>query len=258
LKNAVGIVADFVKSVFTGAMNGIKAAIDFVSGPLRALGDVVFGALKAAADALQKGISAAFDLIKSAITTAAGAIKSIIDGIANVFNGLLNTARTIFNSIKGVFDSLWNGIVSSGRQLMTFLGGIFKPLSDAINNAVNIAKDIWNGFVRFWNGFEIRIPAVSVGDFQITPALVFGLPDLPHLARGGFIPASTFAVVGEEGPEVVALPAGSRVFSNEQVTGGMLGAPMIGNQNIYGVQPDEVERQTARALRRMSLEWSLL
>lgn len=257
LKNAVGIVADFVRTVFTAAMNGIKGAIDFVAVPIRNLADTVFGHLKNAADLLQRGIAAAWDLIRRGIDSAVNLIKVPIQGLQNIFQGLLDTASRIFGDIKRVFDQLVNGVQAAGRQLMTFLGDLFRPLSDSINKAIGIAKDIWNGFVRFWNGFELKIPAIKVGDFQITPSMVFGLPDLPHLAKGGYVPMASLAVVGERGPEIVALPGGSSVYPHGRMPGPGATGPAVGTQNIYGLQPDEVERQTIRAMRRMALEWSL-
>jgi hypothetical protein len=171
-----------------------------------------------------------------------------------------DTISDIVGAIKGFFDDFIRAASDLATKVANFLGDMFKPLVEGIQNAVGLAKDIWNGFVRFWNGFELVIPAIAVGDFQITPRLVFGLPDLPMLAKGvrGF--AGGLAIVGEEGPEVVRLPRGSDVFSAAQsaamMRGGM-GRTAVGTMNVYGLSEYEVEQAVIRADRRLALEWNL-
>jgi len=248
--DAVKFVAPFVQRLFQ-IMGDVIAA---VTGAISKVFEAMVGAIRTGVD-IVKGI---LDVLSRAFDAVGKFIGGVLDGISRVFDGVVGVIRGAVDSILGVFGGLWDGIQATGRQLMDFLGGLFKPLSDAINSAVGLAKDIWNGFVRFWNGFELRIPAIKVADFQITPELVFGLPKLPTLAAGGTAWADMTALVGERGPELVRLPAGARVESAARTRnllgGGIGGAPLIGQQVINGIAPDEVETQTRRAIRRATLE----
>lgn len=172
--------------------------------------------------------------IKRGLDTLAGFFRSIWEGI-------LSTVRGVINSIVGVFNSLWSGIQRIGASISSFLGDLFKPLSDGFNAAVNLVKRGWNTFAGFWNGIGIDIPEVRVpnpfGGEVVLGGGRFELPRLPMLARGGIVTRPTIAGLGERGPEAV-VPLGR----------GALGGTIIVNINGPVGDPVEAGRQIADVL----------
>jgi phage-related protein len=182
---------------------GIDVAIGLIKGIIDRVLKPVFDGLIVIAQVMQKGVQAAWDLLKSGIDAVAKFVKIVVDVIADSFKWVQTQIGNVINGITGFFGNLIRAAQDLARKVAEFLGNMFQPLVDGINKAVGLAKDIWNGFVRFWNGFQIVIPAIAIGDFQITPKLVIGLPKLPHLAAGGIVTGPTLALIGEAGPEAV-------------------------------------------------------
>lgn len=91
-----------------------------------------------------------------------------------------------------------------------------------------------------------------------------------HNAAGGYLGANQVSWVGEQGPELDVFANNGYILTHQEALaiaagkygpssqgGGTGGGPLIGQQIINGIQPDDVERQTRRALRRRDLEMSL-
>lgn len=214
----------------------------------------------------------------------------LLDSKNGIFPKLVAFILGIPGKIAGVGldigTSIFNGIVEGLKDLGRKLGGIG---GSAINALVGSMVDGLNELIRQWNG--LAIPAISIdipgfslpnplgGEIKVWDAQNFRLwdrvelPDLAHIQKNfdpralaagttGF--AGGLARLGEVGPEIAYLPRGAGVLPAAQTrdllarlgAGGGSGGPVV-NQTIYGLQPDDVERQTRRALRRQALEWSL-
>lgn len=119
-----------------------------------------------------------WDWIKSAFQVTVG-------GIGDYFTGLWNTISTVAGWISGVVNSMFDGLGAAARW------------------AVNAAITPLNGLI---DGLNWTIDGLNyVNPFSPIPHV----PNVAYLARGGV--ASGLAMVGENGPELVDLPAGSRV-----------------------------------------------
>jgi phage-related protein len=252
----VGAAWDLMKGAIDTVVNIIKGFIDNILKP-------AFDGLVGAANILKDGVITAWELIQGGIDAVVGVIDGIVDGLVETFDWMKTQVDNIVNGITGFFNDLINSAQDLWNKLTGWFSSLFTPLLENIQHVVNVAKDIWNGFVRFWNGFEIRIPAIKIGDFQITPELVFGLPDLPMLARGTNFFKGGLALVGERGPELAYLPTGTRVTPADKTRrmldeerGHRVGLPPI-VQHIYGVQPGDVTRETQRAFRYQAMRWQM-
>lgn len=96
------------------------------------------------------------------------------DAVKAAWEAVKNFFREWFNTITGWFKTAWD-----------WISGIIKAIGKAIK----------------WVGGE-----VSTGFSEAGGAV-------PQFASGGVMPYTGMALVGEKGPELVRLPAGSRVFN---------------------------------------------
>lgn len=233
----VGHVAGFVKT----AVEAIAAVIKWVAPIIRWLAETIFPILGTAAGILLKAIEFVFGSIGKIWNAALDIGKAVVDGLSAAWNGLV-----------GVFKTVWDGITGIVKGGANFLIGIVNGIIKAINSIqVHIGKI----------GLDTPAGFVGVGPFDWNG---LNIPELKYLAKGTPWFEGGWAVLGEHGPELARLPKGTQVtpaIPTEEILkgggGGQGGAPMIGQQNIYGVQPGDVERETRRAFRRQALDWAL-
>ena len=165
--------------------------------------------------------------------------NGIVSGIANILLNTLNNIASFWNSIwTGIvsfFTGLWNNVVS-------FVGGVMGGIRGAIDNALNFISSAWhgmwggmvdffgtvfggivgiakapingvislvNGAIRALNNFKVTVPDWVPGIGGST--FGFSIPTIPMLALGGTITSTGYAIVGENGPEVLKLPKGAQV-----------------------------------------------
>jgi hypothetical protein len=193
--------------------------------------------------------------------------------------GILDTLGKVFGTIFGVIGTVVKTQVDIILGVLKVLGDAFGVVMDVLGELGKIADNIWKGitsgikgavngvigvinmFIRAINDIQIHIPAFEtpvgkVGGFDWNG---LNLGTIPKLAMGTGFHAGGLAIIGENGPELARLPKGTEVIGHSKAAGmmGASGQPLIGTQVIHGVMPDEVERQTTRAIRRAALGWKL-
>ena len=125
-------------------------------------------------------------------------VKFVVDTIINIFKFLQTFFKSAINVISGVLKGDWgrvmDGFKSLGQGAVNFVSSAFGNLKKVIGDvvggigtAVSKAKDLGNAI-------KDKIPGFAVGT--------------SHFSGG-------MAMVGERGPELVNLPAGSKVTRNE-------------------------------------------
>jgi hypothetical protein len=217
LDTVVAVVRDnwpTISSIAQQVGNAIKIAVDVVSAVIQAvapvirwLAETIFPILGAAAGFLLKAIDTAFKAIGVIWDAILQAGKATVDGLSAAFNGLVGVFHFIGDAIGAVF-----------RTAMNFLIGIVNAVIGAVNSIqVHIGRiglDTPAGFVGVgpfdWNGLQ--------------------LPNLRYLQSGTPFFAGGLAMLGEKGPELAELPAGTRVH-NAQDTAAILGRS--GGQRVY-------------------------
>jgi len=115
----------------------------------------------------------------------------------------------IWNILKGVFDILagiWKGDLGRiGKGLESILLGVLQVVSAGFAIAFGVLFSILYGI---WAGV-----LQAIADFGRYLAKIW------PFASGGVVQGGTSQLVGEKGPELVKLPAGSRVISNANSRG---------------------------------------
>lgn len=120
-------------------------------------------------------------------------------------------------------------VQSLPEKIANAAGGMFNGITNAFLTAIN-----W--IIRTWNGLKLEIPQVEIfgqtfGPFSFdTP----DLPEIPYLADGGRARAPGFAVVGDQGAEILKLGAGDTVFPLDRVSRELEGRRGRGDGRLFG------------------------
>lgn len=168
------------------------------------------------------------------------AIKRIFSGVgtwfSNAFSGAWNGIKNAFSGVGKFFSGVWDGITSVFSHVTDWFRDKFSEAWQAVKNvfsaggeifsgiAENIAgifKDVVNSLIDGIN-WVIAQPFNAINDaldglrgleimdwepFSWLPTI--GVPEIPHLAKGGLATAPTLAMVGDNknaatDPEVIA------------------------------------------------------
>ncbi|HEX7930929.1 MAG TPA: hypothetical protein VF470_08515 [Sphingomicrobium sp.] len=187
--------------VHDGIMNAVAAIILFHVQLIAR-----FMAAKAEADRIIGNlISSVVSFFASLPGRVWGIVSSFVGGIISQFislevRGLIIIASFIggmIARIQGAIGQAGAAAASIGAAILGALGSLGGRLAslvrDAISNMIaairNMAGNVAGAFAGLFSGIH-----------------------LPHFAAGGDVNSSGLAVVGEHGPEVVALPAGAHVY----------------------------------------------
>jgi hypothetical protein len=141
-----------------------------------------------------------------AIANVAKVVIPILLEIAKVVFPILATAGGIlFKALDIAFKGIGGAFEVLGNVFDTVSGFI----KDTIEGVVGFVKGAWNAFASVWNGIQISVPSVDIPFVGVVGGFSIGLPDLPHLAKGGIVTRPTLALIGESGPEAVIPLRGS-------------------------------------------------
>jgi hypothetical protein len=267
VKGIISLELAAIKGIFENIWNGIKG---FLSG----IWDGIKGAASSAWEGIKSDISGKFEATKSSVSSIADGIKSTLSGKWDEIKGNASTGwAAVSSSAQSAFQSITGavaGVVNSVQQTLfgawdTIKGnaaaawqGIANSISDAFGSVVGSIRGIVNQVVDYVNGLV---------DAYNELADTLGLSKLGHIghvAGGAQSFGGGLAIVGELGPELVALPGGSRVFSAAE-TRSLASAASGGSQtttiNIDArgtTDPRGVEDAVRRALRAAGIKGDIL
>lgn len=202
---AIGaIIAAVVAGIILVVQNW-GAIVDWLAGVWRGFSDWFMGLI----NGIGKWFSDVWGGIGAFFT---GLWRGIVDGTMSLVSGFVNSLVSKFNQVR-------DGVMGAFNFIKDGVGGVFRGIMNTIiswlNNGIGAIQNFINGFLSGinWVAEQLHLPA---------PVGMVSLPRVPYLASGVDYFAGGLAVVGERGPELVALPQGTRVFPNNE-TGKMLG-----------------------------------
>lgn len=132
------------------------------------------------ADALAEGVVIAIDAVMPYLDWFIAQLSEVINFLVNVFQGNWSAA---WDNIVAYFSRLWDGLV-----------GIVKA-------PINGIIDVLNWFTSKLNGISFTLPDIAIlGEYRGL-TIGFDIPEIPHLAVGGFTTGPSLA--GEAGTEAV-------------------------------------------------------
>jgi hypothetical protein len=192
--------------------DGAVAAFNFVLAHWKLIVSLLFGPM----GAFVVFVVSHFNQIKSAASSVFNGVKSIIGSVAGAISSAWNTAfGTIRSAIQSALNVL-NTFINAAKTVASLPSKVFGVIGGGASSAVNTAKDFLGSFI-------------------------------PH-AEGGYIGSPQMALVGERGPEVVALPGGSTVIPNHQLGGGRIVVPVYLDRRQIALAMGDytADRQAAR------------
>lgn len=185
----------------------IGNALAAILGVIQTVLAVITGDWSAAWDGIRAVVRAVWSQIRNVVGTAIRAMKELI---RTVLHAIGETWGNVWDNLKGAVGAAWDGIVSAAKAGLNALITVLNALIRAINTTAEAMANI------------------SAGPF----AGVVNVPDIPPipgLAHGGRVARRGLAIVGERGPELLALPGGADVVPLGGV-GAAVAAPVV---NVY-------------------------
>ena len=210
-ENVTSIIADAV----TVVGNIITAIAPVISGILQGVGSIV--------EAVFPAIASVMSMVGEKIV----AVYTMLGSHSQLFQGIVETMGPI---ISGVISGL--GVV---------IGGAFDVIIAAVDLCLSafekafpaieaVVKSVWNVIEPIINGIGKGISAVAGAVKNVAGFIGGGKGDVGANATGTSYWRGGYTTVGEHGPELINLPAGSKVHSNSD-TQKMLGGKAV-NINV--------------------------
>ncbi|MDO4888164.1 MAG: tape measure protein [Actinomycetaceae bacterium] len=236
VKGPLSLSFEALKLGVSLAWNVIKAAATvawaILSTIFTTMANIIRTVVVTAWEFLRGIISTAWDVIKTAATTAWGILSSVFSSIVNViggvvtgaFNTLKTVVTTVWNAIKTTITTIWNAIVSVLSTVASKVHDLFvKPFqnaADSISKAWSKIKE-WMATPVNWviehvinNGVIAFINSI-LGALGLNKSKIGKVGKIKGYARGGRA-GRGWAIVGEEGPELVNFTNPGRVYTAAQ------------------------------------------
>jgi hypothetical protein len=223
---------DTMKNYIDTVLNVIRDVINIVMA-------VLHGDWQAAWDGIKQLVTDVWDGIKTQIDATLELIKGIFSGFPSYILGLVGSWASAGASLAG---ALVGAIKDAIGGLAGAIGGFVGDVETAFTNLI---KGGWNAMVQ-WADDNLKI-SVGGGSFMghSLPKFSFD-PDFSifKMAQGGLTPRPGLAWVGEEGPELMALPGGTRIYSNAESKKMGSGGTII-NVGVVNARSEDEARSAA-------------
>ena len=279
LMKAVGLLG----VAFTGLKVFLTAtlvpAITAIAAPFLPVIAIV-AAVVAGAVAAFHSIKEGIDEFKASLDQGDSLLEAIIKGVTKALATLVTLPITLVKNFAAYLAEKL-GFKGIAKKLKEFsfvdivtegLRNIFKVIKDTIFSAVegikNLGKKGFSFIKSLFGGGEESSTQVSstTNDADYQPGGIFyderekqtkvsSGSKSKKLKTGGFLPAGKFALVGEEGPELVMTKGPSQVFSEQRtdalgaaaLNNMMSGGGMGGGGNVV-IAPNQVQNNTRQTV----------
>ncbi|MCJ7510693.1 MAG: hypothetical protein MUP14_07400, partial [Dehalococcoidia bacterium] len=213
---------DTMKNYIDTALNVIRDVINIVMALLK-------GDWQAAWDGVKQLVSDVWDGIKTQIDISIALILGVLSGFPALavdalgdLLGLLvqkglDLIQGLLNGIVWLFEMEVKAYLRIGQKVLDAVGDLGSLLYD---KGKSLIQGLWDGIKALWGEVEGWV-SDAVGDLIPSAGDVLGKFNPLNWAEGGVIPGAAggglfngLSGVGEKGPELMALPGGTRIYSN--------------------------------------------
>jgi phage-related protein len=203
------------RAIVQGAFDGVKAAAGAVVGFFTDKVPAAFDAVKNAAQSALGWVKNHWPLLLGILTGPFGlAVVEIATHWDDIVNGVKSMIHRVTN-LAGNFGDAGRALIHAFVDGMKNAGGIISGIAGNVWDAV---KSLLNGAISKINSaldFTIHLPG---------PDIHVNAGKIPHFATGTNFYPGGIGLVGENGPELVALPRGSQITPARQTAAMMRAA----------------------------------
>lgn len=218
ISSAIPPLAD----IFAGLSSVVAAVMPVISDIIQDVGGMVsrvFGEMGSETGILQKIFASAGPAIASVLSTAWDVIGPIADLAIEVCGLVADAIGWAFPYVQGVIESVWSVI-----------GPVFSAIGDGIGFVASAVKDL-----RGAGGSPVE------GGSGGSPPPIAANATGTSFFRGGW------TTVGEHGPELLNLPAGSKVMTNSETR-------QAGGQRSFQINIEHMEVRSDSDIERVADE----
>ncbi len=235
--NGIGMVVEGISAMFNGVYNILMGILDWdweqfkkgIGQLFSGIMGVLLGVLVATLGTIWTGITTFVgSLFTDGFNELGGGIKGVIAGVGNVIKGVAGVVGAIA-MVVGIIALLVGATFAAPALIVAGIALAIYIAMDYIVAGLMMIVDGISTVIQWVKDFDIKasiIDPLVVGISNAIGDILDAIPSpsdavnsitskIPFLATGGLVQQSGIAIVGEKGPELVTLPAGSRVHSNK-------------------------------------------
>ena len=244
VKGGIDTVWNALKGIASGVWNSVKGSFDKMKGGVKAVGKgfetvrdfirKVWNVVKGIVSGVWKSVSGTFGKMKGGVKAVGTAFTKAKETVDNIWNKVKGIASGVWTSVKGSFDKMKSGVKAVGKT--------FETVKNTIRRVWNTIKGITARPINFVidtvynNGIRRVVGAVGKLIGMKAPGRI---QKIKGYAKGGRAPKG-WAVVGEEGPELVNFSQPGRVYTAEETQAMFAGkeqAPVDALDFLVGPKP---------------------
>ena len=132
-------------------------------------------------------------------------VTPIFDGIASVINWIWSDViQPVFNWVMELFEKVGTTTEDIFGRVGTFMKETFENMVNVVRVPLNKIIGFINKVIDALNTIKVKIPDfVPIWGGKNFSLNIPRVPEIPLMAKGGYVDSATLAVIGEAGPEVV-------------------------------------------------------
>lgn len=214
--NVITTAAPIVGAILQGVGSVVGAVFPAIASVVSMIGEkigAIFTVLGSHSQLFQSIVETLGPAVSSVITTMGAVIGPVFDLIISALDLLLSAFERVFPAIKAVVQTVWS---------------IIRPIFEAIGKGVSLIGGAVKGVAGFISGKGGGKPGANATGTSYW--------------KGGY------TMVGEHGPELVSLPAGSKVLSSSSTQNTLGGSNVAINVSSLVVREEADIEKIARAL----------
>ena len=254
IQTAINTVWDAIKELVQKAIDAVALSIKTATDAIKLAWDTVWGGISTFVhdtwETIKTTIGTAIDTAKTKVSDTLDSIKT---KFGEIWDGISTKVSEIWEDIKTNVSNGIDGVVGFVTELP---GKVSSAVAGAFDGIWDSFKGVINKIVDGWNNLSFTMPSISFdwngplpGGNTTVGGWTLSTPNLPRLAVGTDFFTGGFAMVGEQGPELVRMPRGSQVFTANE-TRGMMGGRTTNVVNTF-IMPAGA-RMAQRDLKRWS------
>lgn len=257
--DAVGPIMTSIGEIFSGSVNGMGLSFESVTpiivDAINGIGNVITAVAPVASAVIQgvgSYIAEIFPGIASVVSVVGekiGAAFTMLSSHSQLFQGIIETMGPI---VSGVLSSMGTVIGGALDLIIAAVDLCLSAFEKAFPAIEAVVKAVWSVIEPIINGIGKGISAVAGAVKNVAGFIGGSKGSVGANATGTSYWRGGYTTVGEHGPELINLPAGSKVHSNsdtQKIIGGKAVNINIGSMVIR--EEADIDKVTTELVKKM-------